>query len=117
MLTIHHVHSFDKQQFADMLSAIDRGTSTLLLKVLIELIERVKKMGLNFDELNSAVAAIQADVQNVIARLNAPDEEAQAKIDAATATLRGIDTALDAIAPDPVEPTPDAPVDWPPLTF
>jgi len=72
-----------------------------------ELKQEIKAMAVNVDALMAAVADVQADVQNVIRKLNEPDVDAQAKIDAATDALRAVNAALDAVAPDATEPTPE----------
>ena len=115
-MTINLVHSFDPEQFDRMLAAIDWSASGIVLEALAKLNQRIKNMAVNVDALLAAVAEVQADVQNVIRKLNEPDVAAQTKIDQATAVLQEVNAALDTIAPDapapepPVEPTPDAPV-------
>jgi hypothetical protein len=100
-------HRFDDKQFAAVLAAMkEQSSEARLVRVVLRILsERIEKMSVNLDALQAAVASVQADVQNVIAKLNEPDTDAQAKIDAATEALRAVDAALDAIAPDPATPT------------
>ena len=72
-----------------------------LLDTLNRIEQGVRKMGVNVDALVAVVPKLQQDVQNIIEKLNAPDVEAQAKIDEAVAALEAVDAALDAVAPDP----------------
>lgn len=72
--------------------------------------KEIADMALNVDALNAAVAALHQDVQNVIRKietLNLPNAEDQAKVDNITDALNAIDAGLDAIAPDPIVPTPE----------
>lgn len=73
-----------------------------------ELKQEIQKMALNFDNLDAAVAKVQADVQNVLRVLTEGEAPAQERIDRATNILNGVDRDLDALAPDaPAEPTPE----------
>lgn len=92
----------------------EHNVSTSVVEVLRNLVHQVwglrreiQDMALDFTNFDAAIAALREDVQNVIRKLNEPDTEAQARIDAATAALGEIDAALDAVAPDapPAEPT------------
>lgn len=102
-----------------MSSAIRGAKGTLLVKVLVELIREVRKMGLNFDRVEGGVAKLQNDLGNVAKlvkelRDSATNPADQAKLDAIATALESIDTGLDAIAPDAVTtdepPAPGAPV-------
>lgn len=72
-------------------------------------------MALDFSSIENGIAALRQDVQNVIAKLNEPNVDAQARIDAAGAALAELDAALDAVAPDPA-PAPEPPAEEPPAT-